>query len=118
VTRVLSIALAFRVNHTGVETSDYGIQENRNSGSIGVYFRSCRDECLRRWADLDRHNDFGSDFDDWRVRSDFDRWRVRRDFDRRRIRRSFDDWRVRRSFDEWRVRSDFAGNLVLGYQFQ
>jgi hypothetical protein len=136
VTRVLSIALAFRVNHTGVETSDYRIQENCNSGSIGVYFRSCRDECLRRWADLDRLRDSGSDFDDWRVRRDFDDWRVRRDFDdwcvrrdfddwcvRRdlddwRVRRDFDDWRVRRDFDDWRVRRNFAGNLVLGHQFQ
>jgi len=48
-----------------VETSDYGIQGNRNSGSIGVYFGFCRDECLRCWADLDRlsgsRSDFGND---------------------------------------------------------
>jgi hypothetical protein len=44
-----------------VETSDYGIQGNRNSGSIGMYFRFCRDECLRRWADLDRLNDSGNE---------------------------------------------------------
>jgi hypothetical protein len=37
-----------------VETSDYGIQGNRNSGAIGVYSRFCSDECLRRWAELDR----------------------------------------------------------------
>jgi hypothetical protein len=44
-----------------VETSDYGIQRNRNSGSIGMYSRFCRDECLRRRADLDRLRDFDND---------------------------------------------------------
>jgi hypothetical protein len=44
-----------------VETSDYGTQGNRNSGSIGVYFRFCWDECLRRWADLNRLRDSGGD---------------------------------------------------------
>jgi hypothetical protein len=37
-----------------VETSDYGIQGNRNSGSIGVYFSFCGDECLRLESDLGR----------------------------------------------------------------
>ena len=47
--------------HTAVETSDYGIQGNCNSGSIGVYFNFCRDECLRRRADLDRLRDYSND---------------------------------------------------------
>ena len=34
-----------------METSDYGIQGNRNSGSIGMCFRFCRDECLRLRSD-------------------------------------------------------------------
>jgi hypothetical protein len=39
----------------------YGTQSNRNRGSISVYFRFCRDECLRLWADLDRLHDSRSD---------------------------------------------------------
>jgi hypothetical protein len=101
-----------------VETSVYCIQENRNSGSIGVYFRFCRDECLRRWADLDRLFHSGSDFDDWRVRRGFDDWRDRRDFDDWCVRRDLDDWCVRSDSDDWCVRRDFAGNLVLGHQLQ
>jgi hypothetical protein len=49
------------VIHTAVETSDYGIQRNCNSSSIGLYFRFCRDECLRRWAGLDRLSNSGND---------------------------------------------------------
>jgi hypothetical protein len=46
-----------------VETSDYGIQRNRNSGSIGMYSSFCSDECLRRRSDLDRLRDSGNDSD-------------------------------------------------------
>jgi hypothetical protein len=46
------------MNYTARETSDYGLQGNRNRGSIGVYFCFCRDERLRRRADLDRLRDF------------------------------------------------------------
>jgi len=92
-----------------VETSDYGIQDNRNSGSIGVYCWFCGDECLRLWADLDRLRDSGSDCDDWRDHRDVDDWRDHRDVD---------DWHIRRGFADWRDHRDFAGNLVLGHQLQ
>ena len=99
-----------------MESSDYCIQENRNSGSIGVYFRFCRDERLRLWADLDRLYHSGSEFDDWCVRRDFNDECVRRDSNDECVRRGLDDCCVRRDFDNWRVRRDFGGNLVLGHQ--
>jgi hypothetical protein len=43
-----------------VETSDYGIQGNRNSGSISVCFRCCRDECLRLQLDQPLESDSNS----------------------------------------------------------
>jgi hypothetical protein len=85
-----------------VETSDYEIQRNRNSGSIGVYFRFCRDECLRRWADLDRLRDSGNDSGgDSGGDSGND---------------SGND--SGSESEDWSFLRDFAGNLVLGHQFQ
>jgi hypothetical protein len=55
------MALAFRVIHMAVETSDYGIRRNRIRGSIGLYFSFCGDECLRLGTDLDRLRDSRGD---------------------------------------------------------
>jgi hypothetical protein len=94
------------------------MEENRNSGSIGVYFRLCRDQCLRLFAELERLHDSGSDLDDWRVRRNFANWRIRRDFADQCARSDFADQCARSDFADQCARSDFAGNLVFGHQLQ
>ena len=95
-----------------VETSDYGIQGNRNSGSIGVYFGFCRDECLRCWADLDRLSGSRSDFGNG-SRSDFGN-------DSRSASGSASDYASYNASDNASDNASYyaSDNLVLGHQLQ
>ena len=97
-----------------VEQVTYGIQRNRNRGSIGVYFCFSRDECLRLFAELDRLRESGSELDS---DSDGD---SDGDSDSESDGESggeFDSDSGSESDDRGFLR-DFAGNFVLGHQFQ
>jgi len=91
-----------------VETSDYGIQGNRNSGSIGVCFRSCGDECLRLQRDQllefgsDSGGDSGSDSGG----------------DSRGDSRDYSDNSSCSESEYGGSLCDFVGKLVLGHQLQ
>jgi hypothetical protein len=101
-----------------VEQVTYGIQRNRNRGSIGVYFCFSRDECLRLFAELDRLRESGSELDsdsDGDSDSEFD-GESDSEFDGESG-GEFDSDSGSESDDRGFLR-DFAGNFVLGHQFQ
>jgi hypothetical protein len=87
-----------------VETSDYGIQGNRNSGSIGVCFRCCRDECLRLQLDqlLESDSESGGESGS----------------NSNRDSNSFSGNSSGSESEYCDSLRDFVGNLVLGHQLQ